>query len=250
MQIWRHVALITIASVALAGCATTKHSETKNWTAQQYYKAGTLALKDGDYSRARTMFQDLRGHYPFGRLARQAQLDTIYVYYKQNEPKSAVQAAQSFIKQNPLSPDVPYAYYLEGLANFNAHRSLMTRIFPIPSSKLDVKPLKESFTAFKTLVKKYPHSAYAPDARKRMIYLRNELARHELYVAHFYMRRGAYVAVVNRCKVVLQQYPGASDTPRALKMMIKAYKKLGMPELASQTREVLNLNYPQGKTKH
>lgn len=250
MQIWRHVALITLASAALAGCATTHNIETKNWTAQQYYKAGSTALKDGNYSRARKMFQDLRGHYPFGRLARQAQLDTIYVYYKQNEPKSAVQAAQSFIKQNPLSPEVPYAYYLEGLANFDSHKSIMSRIFPIVPSKLDVKPLKQSFTAFKTLVEKYPHSVYAPDARKRMIYLRNELAQHEIYVAHFYMRRGAYVAVVNRCKVVLQQYPGAASTPKALKMMIKAYNKLGMPELAEQTHKVLELNYPKSKAGH
>ncbi|AOV17879.1 hypothetical protein BJI67_13165 [Acidihalobacter aeolianus] len=242
MQIWRYAAILTLVAT-LAACASAP-DETKHWTAEQYYKAGEQALRDSNYTRALHMFDSLRGHYPFGNYARQAQLETIYVYYKQNEPKSAVEASQRFIKENPLSPQVAYAYYMQGLANFNVRSGIMDRLFPVDPSRVDVKPLKESFAAFKKLVEKYPHSEYAPDARRRMIFLRNELAQHELYVAHFYMRRGAYVAAINRCKVVLQEYPGAADTPRALSMMIEAYGKLGMPDLAAQTRKVLNLNYP------
>ncbi|OBS09031.1 outer membrane protein assembly factor BamD [Acidihalobacter prosperus] len=249
MHIWRHAALLVLISAALAGCASTR-TDTKHWTAEQYYKAGEQALKDSNYTRALNMFEALRGHYPFGQLARQAQLETIYVYYKQNEPKSTVEAAQRFIKENPLSPEVAYAYYMQGLANFNAHTGIMDRLFPVDPSRVDVAPLKESFAAFKTLVEKYPHSRYAPDARRRMIFLRNELAQHQLYVASYYMKRGAYVAVINRCKLVLQDYPGAQATPRALRMMIAAYDKLGMHELAEQTRKVLVLNTPGDHARH
>ncbi|AOU98977.1 hypothetical protein BI364_14350 [Acidihalobacter yilgarnensis] len=249
MHIWRHTALLVLFAAALAGCASTP-LETKHLTAEQYYKAGAQALKDSNYTRALNMFETLRGHYPFGSYARQAQLETIYVYYKQNEPKSTVEAAQRYIKENPLSPEVAYAYYMQGLANFDAHTGIMNRLFPVDPARVDVKPLKESFAAFKILVEKYPHSTYAPDARRRMLFLRDELAQHELYVAGYYMKRGAYIAAINRCKQLLQEYPGASDTPRALEIMIKGYDKLGMADLAEQTRKVLALNSSGSVVKH
>ncbi|MEJ2481281.1 MAG: outer membrane protein assembly factor BamD [Acidihalobacter sp.] len=148
--------------------------------------------------------------YPFGKYATQAQLNIAYAYYRNSEPKSAMAAAQRFINEHPRSPHIDYAYYLMGLADFQSTSGIVAFFRPNSAYEVDVTPLRKSFLAFKTLLEKFPHSRYAPDARKRMVYLRNQLAAHELYVAHYYMRRGAYVAVVNRCKDVLTTYAGSS----------------------------------------
>lgn len=249
MRFWRY-ATLTALMLALAGCASTR-DPTLGWSPQHIYDAAHTALSNGNYTKAVNYFQTLEGRYPFGRYAQQAQLEIAYAYYRNSEPKSAIAAAQRFIQEHPRSPHVDYAYYLMGLANFHNTGGIVAFFRPHLSYQVDVTQLRESFMSFKTLLQKFPHSRYAADARRRMIYLRNELAAHDLYVARYYMRRGAYVAVVNRCKTVLTQYPGAVETPAALKMMAKAYDKLGMTKLAEQTRQIIKLNQPgkAGKQK-
>jgi outer membrane protein assembly factor BamD len=240
MRFWRYAAL-TALILALAGCASTR-DPTLGWSPERIYSEAHQALSNGDYTQAINYFQTLEGRYPFGRYAQQAQLEVAYAYYRNSEPKSAIAAAQRFINEHPRSPHVDYAYYLVGLADFRNTNGIIAFFRPNRDYEVDVTPLRQSFMAFKTLIDKYPYSRYAPDARRRMIYLRNQLAAHELYVARYYMRRGAYVAVVNRCKIVLSTYAGAVQTPKALEMMAEAYDKLGMNELAKQTREVIKLN--------
>ncbi|WP_455384220.1 outer membrane protein assembly factor BamD [Acidihalobacter prosperus] len=250
MRFWRYAAL-TALILALAGCASTR-DPTQGWSPERIYNEAHQALTGGDYTKAINYFQTLEGRYPFGRYAQQAQLEIAYAYYRNSEPKSAIAAAQRFINEHPRSPHVDYAYYLMGLSDFQSTSGIVAFFRPNSAYEVDVTPLRKSFLAFKTLLEKFPHSRYAPDARKRMVYLRNQLAAHELYVARYYMRRGAYVAVVNRCKDVLTTYAGSSHTLRALNMMAEAYDKLGMNELAKQTREVIKLNQPgkaNGKTK-
>ena len=247
MRFWRYAALLLLIA-GLAGCAGSGNP-TAGWSPEHLYQAGRTALEKGDYNKAIDYFQTLQGRYPLGRYAQQAQLEVAYAYYKNSEPKSAIAAAREFIREHPRSPAVPYAYYLIGLADFKATGGIIPLFRPDIEYQVDISPLKRSFAAFKTLVEKYPHSEYAPDARQRMIYLRNMLARHELYVADYYFRRGAWVAVIDRCQNVLSEYPGASDTPRALALMVKAYRKLGMDTLARQTLEVLRLNYPKQAAK-
>lgn len=240
MRFWRNAALVALL-LALAGCASTR-DPTLGWSPDHIYREARQALSNGDYTKAINYFETLEGRYPFGRYAQQAQLEVAYAYYKNDEPQSAIAAAQRFIDENPLSPHVDYAYYLMGLADFNGSGGITAFFRPNHGYEIDVSPLRNSFQAFKSLVEKYPHSRYAPDARRRMVYLRNRLAAHELYVARYYMRRGAYIAVVNRCKTVLTTYAGAAQTPEALRMMAEAYDKLGMTELADQTREIIKLN--------
>lgn len=240
MRFWRYATLPALI-LTLAGCASTQ-DPTLGWSPEHIYSQAEKALSGGNYTQAINYFETLEGRYPFGRYAQQAQIEIAYAYYKNSEPQSAIAAARRFIKENPRSPHVDYAYYLIGLANFKSTDGIVSFFRPDRVYETDVTPLRESFMAFKSLIEKYPHSRYAPDARRRMIYLRNLLAAHELYVAQFYLKRGAYVAVVNRCKRMLTTYPGAAQTLEALKMMAKAYDKLGMTELAKQTREVIRLN--------
>jgi outer membrane protein assembly factor BamD len=103
---------------------------------------------------------------------------------------------------------------------------------------------RESFSAFSQLIKRYPDSVYAADARQRMIFLRNRLSEHENYVAQYYLDRGAYIAALNRAEYSMQTYDGAPSVGHSIAIMAEAYEKLGMRDLADDTRRVLMENYP------
>jgi outer membrane protein assembly factor BamD len=188
----------------------------------------------------------LEARYPFGKYAMQAQLDVAYAYYKQGEPDSAIAAAERFIRINPRNPHVDYAYYLKGLSNFNRSIDFMTRFLPTDISQRDAGAAYESFNDFAELIRRYPASQYSADARKRLIYLRNMIAQHEVHVADYYMRRGAYLAAANRCKQVVEKYPKTPAVEQALETMIKAYNKLELPKLAEDSKRVLEFNREKG----
>jgi outer membrane protein assembly factor BamD len=236
---------LLLATLLLASCATTSTDPTEGWSAAKLYSEAKDNLNQSNYEQAINYFETLEARYPFGRYAQQAQLEIAYAYYKYDEPDSAIAAADRFIKLNPRHPHVDYAYYLKGLVNFSRGRSFMDRFIPKDPSDMDPKPLNQSFADFSTLVQRFPNSRYAPDARQRMIFLRNELAEYELKVADYYVRRGAWLAVAKRSQYVLENYPGAPVTPDALALLTRAYKELGMTDLERDTRRILELNYPE-----
>jgi outer membrane protein assembly factor BamD len=229
----------------LAGCSTLGKDETEDWTVEKFYQEAKDALDNGNYADAVDKYTRLEARYPYGRYAQQAQLETIYAYYKDNEPASAVAAADRFIKLHPRHPNVDYAYYLRGLATFNQGRGTFEGILKQDRAKRDPASLRESFNYFKELVTRYPDSQYTPDAIERMTELRNTLARHELVVADYYLRRGSYLAAANRGKYVLENYQRSAAIPDALVLMVKAYRLMGMEELANDTLRVLELNHPE-----
>lgn len=229
----------------LSGCSGTgKADPTAEWTAQQFYKNAKKELKSGDYELAIEYFETLESRFPFGTYAEQAQLETGYAYFKYDEYDSAIAAADRFIKLHPTHPNVDYAYYLRGLASFHKKDAPMDAIAPQDPALRDPSSARESFNYFAELVKRFPNSRYTPDAIKRMKYQRNTLAEHEIHVANYYMRRGAYVAVVNRAKYVVENYPQTPSVARALELLSLAYDKLDMHDLAADAKRVLLLNYP------
>ena len=239
--------ILLYLGIVIASCSTFSedHDPTKGWSAAKLYSEAKEALDAGNFQRAIELFESLEARYPFGRYAQQAQLDSAYAYYKYDEPDSAIANADRFIKLHPKSPYVDYAYYLKGLANFNRGQHVLSKIISNNPANKDPTPMMRAFEDFSLLVKSYPDSRYADDARKRMVFLRNKLAEHEMKVADFYMRRGAFVAAVNRSKYVLENYQGATSVPLALKTMIKACRKLGLDELADDAHRVLKKNYPE-----
>ena len=221
----------------LGACSAFKEDPTADWSASKLYSEAKDELGLKNYEVAIQYFETLEARYPFGRYAQQAQLETAYAYYKYGEMDSAVAAVDRFLRLNPRHPYVDYAYYLRGLANFNRGTSIFNALIERDVDEMDPAPLESAFADF-------PNSTYAGDARKRLVFLRNMLAEYELHVADFYMRRGAYVAVVNRCTHVLRHYQGSEPIPRALEMLAEAYRRLGMDELAADTNRVLELNTP------
>lgn len=241
----RILVLLSLAAT-LAGCGLLPEQidDTKNWSASKLYSEAKASLAEGDYTRAVQLFEKLEARYPYGPYAQQAQLEVAYAYYKDNEPVSAIAAADRFIKLHPNHPNVDYAYYLKGLANFVEDHSPLAKLGDQDMTDRDPKSARESFAAFKELVTRFPDSKYTPDARARMAYLMNALARHEVHVANYYYKRGAYVAAANRAKYVLQNYQQAPALEDALYILAQSYDKLDLPDLRDDALRVLRLNFP------
>ncbi len=209
------------------------------------YTDAKKSLNDGGYEEAIKQFESLQSHYPYGRYAQQAQIEIAYAYYRQNEAESAITAADNFIKQYPNNPHVDYAYYVKGLANFNADIGLFGLAFGQDPTERDPKAAQDSFAAFKDLITRFPSSRYAPDSRLRMQYLLNALAKYEIHVASYYQRRGAHIAAVNRAKEVLTLYPNTPATRDALLILVQGYDAMGMKQLRDDAQRVLDKNFPQ-----
>lgn len=240
------VALLFALSATACSLLPDQIDETKDWTAQKFYAEASSSLASGDYETAIKYYEGLEARYPFGRYAMQSQLDVAYAHYKNGDPESAIAAANRFIKLHPRNPYVDYAYYLKGIVNFNRNLSFITRFIPTDTSQRDPGTTLESFNDFAELVRRFPESEYSVDARKRMIYLRNNLAAHEVHVARYYMKRRAYLAALNRSMTVVEKYQRTPAVRDALEIMIDAYALLGQEELASDTLRVLTLNLEQG----
>lgn len=242
--------LITASPLTLlTGCSSTpeQSDETSGWSAQKLYDEAREAANDGAWDKAIKLFEKLESRFPYGRHAQQAQLEIAYANFKQSEPVAAIAACDRFIRLHPNHPNVDYAYYLKGLANFNEDLGLFGYVSQQDVTERDPKSARESFEAFKELVTKFPTSKYAGDATARMKYLVNTLATHEVHVADYYLRRGAYIAAVNRAQDVLKNYAGTPATEDALTIIIRGYDALGMKDLRDDTERVMRRNFPNSR---
>ena len=233
---------LLLASLLLAGCKTNREDDLKSGP-EIIYDRAQKSLASQDYDNAIRLYEALNARYPFAAESRQARLDLIYAYYKARESESALDAADTFIRENPTHPRVDYAWYVKGLVDFERSPNFLERWFKVDLNERPPQTARKAFAAFRKVVEDYPKSEYAHDARRRMIYLRNRLADYQLYVARYYMKRGAWVAAAQRAKETVEQYDGAPAVREALELMVQAYERLGMKELADQTRQVYAANY-------
>jgi outer membrane protein assembly factor BamD len=211
---------------------------------QQIYEQAQRYLNARNFDLAIRALQALESRYPFGRYAEQAQLELVYAHYGAFEPEAAIEAADRFIRLHPQHPNVDYAYYMKGLATASSSDDLLARFSPTDKTKRDTSYAKEAFAEFAQLVSRYPDSPYAPDAKDRMVHLRNLLARHEIHVANYYFRRGAYLAAANRGRFVVENFQRTPAVPDGLAVMAQGYLLLGMDDLAQNAIDTLVLNYP------
>ena len=211
---------------------------------QQIYDQAQRYLNARNFDLAIRALQALESRYPFGRYAEQAQLELVYAHYGAFEPEAAIEAADRFIRLHPQHPNVDYAYYMKGLATASSSDDLLARFSPTDKTKRDTSYAKEAFAEFAQLVSRYPDSPYAPDAKDRMVHLRNLLARHEIHVANYYFRRGAYLAAANRGRFVVENFQRTPAVPDGLAVMAQGYLLLGMDDLAQDAIDALVLNYP------
>ena len=239
------LAALLLAS-ALGGCSWLKGEDDyeKNWTAEQWYNAAKTNLDNGSYEAAVKDYEKLEAKFPFGRYAQQAQLEIAYAYYKQGETAQCISALDKFLKLHPNHPNVDYAIYLKGLANFKEEIGPLQSMAKQDLADRDPKAARESFETFKDLITRYPDSRYSNDARERMIYLVEALARHEIHVARFYITRGAYLAAANRAQDAIVRFPNSPTHKEALEVLVETYDRMGLPELRDDAKRVLAKNYP------
>lgn len=241
------LALLLALLGSACGLLPDQIDETASWSANKLYTEAKEAVSEGAYDKAIKYFEKLEARYPYGRYAQQAQLEVAYAYYRQDEKASAIAACERFIRLHPNHPNVDYAYYLKGLSNFNADLGVMGHVSMQDPTERDPKAAREAFEAFKELVAKYPESKYAEDSAQRMKYLVNALASHEVHVAHYYMRRGAYIAAANRAQFALKTYPSAPANEEGLFIMVKAYDAMGLNDLRDDAERVMRHNFPKSE---
>lgn len=238
------LSLLLLSSLSLQGCSTLnglieKPDDEK--TVEEFYTDATDAFKDEQWNTAIENYEKLKAYFPYGRYAEQAHLELAYSYYKYDEPESAIVELDEFIRLFPKHKQLAYAYYLKGLAADSIIRSWLDNYLTDPATR-DVKSAKRAYDYYNALIQRFPDSKYAIAASKRLIILRNQMARHEIKVAEFYFKKQAYLASANRAEYILENYPQASVTMQALRMLEQSYRKLGMTETADDVQRVYDLN--------
>jgi outer membrane protein assembly factor BamD len=234
-------------AILLSGCADSNYDPTKGWSVDKLYNEAKDEMAAGGYDKAIGLYEKLEGRAAGTPLAQQAQLDKAWAQYKTNEPVQAVATLDRFIRLHPASPALDYALYLKGLVNFNDNLGWFSSIAEQDLAERDPKQAKESFEAFRELVTRFPDSKYSVDARLRMAFIKNSLARSDVHVARFYFERGAYVAAINRAQTTVQDFRDVPAVEEALFIMIQSYDRLGMTQLRDDTQRVLVATYPDSK---
>jgi len=227
----------------VASCSSNKEKESIS-TEQVLYENAQKFLRSGSWNAAAETLQLLEENFPFGTFAEQAQLELIYAYFRLGDHDLAIAAADRFVRLHPQHRNVDYAYYMRGVSSFYNETAFTTALISDVSNR-DSGSAKDSFNYFSQLLKRYPDSIYVLDARQRMIYLRNILARYEIHIANYYFKRGAYVAAANRGKFVVESMQGTPAVPDGLATMAQAYHLLGMQSLSDDAARVLAKNFPQ-----
>lgn len=236
---------IILTSLLILNACSSQDEQTKHSTEKEFYEAAQQQLNSSRWELAIENLQALETNFPFGTYAEQAQLELIYAYYRSYDHEAAIAAADRFIRLHPQHRNVDYAYYMKGLSSFTEGKGMFERFLKTDLSKRDPGSARQSFAYFAQLLARFPNSEYAPDARKRMIYLRNLLARSEINVANYYLKRGAYIAAANRGRYVVENFQQTPAVPDALAVMVQSYKLLGMDDLGENALKILQTNYPK-----
>lgn len=234
--------LASVALILLGGCGN-RGAVVTEIGEQELYEEGARHLRNGNFAGAILSFQNLIVRYQFGPWSQQAQLDLIYAFWRSGQPESALDAAETFIRENPTLPEVAYCLYMIGIIRFDREPNFIERLFRVDVTERPPRDSLLAYDAFSDLVRRFPDSRYVDDARQRMVYLRNRLATYENHVARYYLDRGAYLAAANRAKYAIEHYPGAPQLEESLALMIEAYDALGLGDLARDAERVLEENF-------
>lgn len=240
MRIKYLVAAATVTLI-LAGCSGTKQA-VPDVSPAEIYATAQQDLQSGKWRAAITQLEALDNRYPFGPYSQQTQLDLIYAYYKNGDYPLAQASIERFIRLNPTHPGIDYVLYMSGLTNMALDDNPLQRLFRVSRADRDAQYAQEAFKQFSRLLRGYPDSQYASDAGKRMLALKDRLSRHELAVAEYYTKRGAWVAVVNRLEGMLRDYPDTRATREGLPLMERAYRQLQLNSEADNVAKLIKAN--------
>ncbi len=245
---FRVVALLLpllLASLVVTGCGGKKRLDAVEvLPVEELYAEGKRSLDNGNTDRAERYLQRLVARFPYGEYSELAQLDLAYAQYRERKYEEGYSSVNRFIKLYPAHRNIDYAYYLRGLINFDRQSGLLSRWIESDYTRRDLNHARQSFQDFGQLLKRYPNSRYVPEARQRMVHLRNGLAQGELNTALFYFRRDAHIAAINRAQFLVENYEETPQAGDALAIMTESYARLGRTQQSKDARKVLVANYP------
>ncbi len=230
-----------LAISILAGCAS-KETIAPDVLPSEFYQQAQTALSEGNWNTAIKKLELLDSRYPFGAYSEQVQLDLIYAYYKNNDLILAEGTIERFMRMKPGHSDIDWVLYMRGLTNMAQDISLLHNVMNLSRNDRDPEPARKAFIDFRRLLVRYPQSEYAADAKKRMAALKNRLANYELATTDFYVRREAWIAVINRSQQIQRDFPDSLAARKSLPLMLKAYEALKLEAPAERTRELIKLN--------
>lgn len=241
------MALLLLAAAALAtGCSSSRNKkDAPARPVAEIYDTGHHAMERNNWAGAEKEFKQLLAQYPYGPYTEQAMMETAYAQYKSGKNDDTVSTIDRYLRTYPTQRNVPYMYYLRGLANSSRDTVFFQKVWRLDASRRDLATPMQAYSDFNTVSERYPNSRYAPDARQRMVFLRNQFARHEMDSAMYYFRRGAYPAAVARAKYILETYPQSEYQYDAVAMLAASYTRLGNTTLADDARRILQMNDPQ-----
>jgi outer membrane protein assembly factor BamD len=235
------LAMGALAAVSLlSACATGKNKGDTQYVARDVstlYNSAKYRLDRGQYKLAAALFDEVERQHPYSPWARQAQLMAAFSYYMNRDYTESVSAAQRFLAIHPGNKDAPYAFYLIAICYYEQ----------IADVTRDQKITDQARSALGELIRRFPQSRYAADARLKLDLVNDHLAGKEMEVGRFYQRRGQWLAATVRFRNVVDTYQTTTHTPEALERLVESYLVLGIPEEAKKAAAVLGANYPGSK---
>ena len=237
---FRPAVLVLSAALALSACATNKTKKDQSYVARDVetlYIVAKGTLEKRQYRLAAAQFDEVERQHPYSVWARRAQLMSAFSYYVAGDFNEAVSSAQRFLSLHPGSREAPYAYYMIAISYYEQ----------ITGVDRDQRTTQQALDALGELIRRYPNTDYAADARLKVDLARDHLAGKEMEVGRFYQQQGLYLAAISRFRTEVDRYDTTSHTPEALHRLVECYLALGIPEEAKKAAAVLGNNYPGSK---
>jgi len=234
-------------SVMLVACGSTPQDEFANIPSDKLYADAKDDAAEGNYELAIKKLEKVEARASGTLLSQQAQIELAYAYFRTGEKAQALAKLDRFIRLHPTSPALDYAFYLQGLVNFNENLGLFGKLSRQDLAERDQQASRDAYESFKQVVERFPQSRYAEDARLRMNHIVNSLAAGEVHVARYYLRRGAYLAAANRAQQAVKEYNQSPAVEEGLFIMSQAYDKLGLVPLRDDTLRVLRQSFPNSE---
>ena len=240
--IMKNKILITSIFILLLTSCASKDDEEREPAEVQLYNLAQDRINAKNYVGAVDSLSRIERFYPFGVYAEQARADLIYAHYMTGDFDAAYASSEKFIRLYPRNTNIDYAYFMRGMTGYYQDDGIIGNVFSLELAKRDVSGAMQSYADLTEFIIRYPESEYIDPARERLIFLRNLIASSELDGAEYYLKRGAFVAALNRANYVLKNIPNSTEKDRALRIMKEAYEQLGYPEYAAKVEELQIIN--------
>ncbi|MDE2228979.1 MAG: outer membrane protein assembly factor BamD [Alphaproteobacteria bacterium] len=223
-----------VLAIAVSGCSSDKKDTYVEKPVDELYNSAMDMLAQEDYAKAADAFDEVEQQHPYSVWATRAQLMSAYALYQANKYDESIIAADRYIQLHPGNRDVAYAYYLKALDYY----------IQIEDVGRDQKTTEQAMQALEEVVRRFPDTAYARDARLKIDLARDHLAGKEMAIGRWYEKQGYYLAALNRFKTVVDKYQTTTHAPEALERLTECYLALGLKDEARRTAAVLGYNYP------